>query len=384
MYAIALVAVLEGFAVLPAGELAPGPASGQFIEPPAGIATPFRGQPVQGISAIEQGPDGSWLALVDNGFGSRANSADFLLRIYALELDFRTAQGGSGGVRVNGFINLADPGRRIPHPLTADQEQVFVDGAGHPVDPSITSQQLLTGADLDPESMLRAPDGSFWIGDEFGPWLLHFDADGTLLEAPFAVDGLSAPEYATTPTLPSSRGFEGLAVSHDWTTLYPMLEGSLPDQPGLLAIFAFDLSSRSFLPGGAQGWAHRYRLQHADHVIGAFRIFEGTRGVVLERDREQGGKARFKKVITVDLEAFDRQGVLAGEVLVDLLEIADPHDLDGDGSITFRFPHGTIESIAPAGEGRWLLVNDNNHPFGRARDPAQPDATEFILLRVGD
>jgi hypothetical protein len=42
---------------------------------------------------------------------------------------------------------------------------------------------VLTGADFDVESIVRAADGTYWIGDEFGPFLLHFSATGTLLEA---------------------------------------------------------------------------------------------------------------------------------------------------------------------------------------------------------
>ncbi len=36
----------------------------------------------------------------DNGFGKRDNSADFLLCIYVIYPDFRSAAGGSGGIRV--------------------------------------------------------------------------------------------------------------------------------------------------------------------------------------------------------------------------------------------------------------------------------------------
>jgi len=34
---------------------------------------------------------------------------------------------------------------------------------------------LLTGFDLDVESFVIAKDGTFWVGEEFGPYLLHFD-----------------------------------------------------------------------------------------------------------------------------------------------------------------------------------------------------------------
>lgn len=69
--------------MLPADIFAQGPASGAFRENPGfrSAAAPFSGQPVQGFSAIQFGPGGTYWVLSDNGFGSKANSPDYLLRI---------------------------------------------------------------------------------------------------------------------------------------------------------------------------------------------------------------------------------------------------------------------------------------------------------------
>lgn len=376
-------AVLEGIAVLPAATLFPGPLSGQFIEAPPGIVTPFPGQPVQGLSEIAASPDGNWYALLDNGFGTRANSADFVLRIYSVTPHWRTAEGGVGDVRIDAYLELSDPQRRFPHTLIA--ELTHYPGSNRPVDPAIRSRRLLTGADLDPESLVHMSDGSFWVGDEFGPFLLHFSAAGELLEAPHAPGGVSAPEYASEGSpanLRASRGFEGLAVSPDTRHLYPMLEGSLPGQEGLLAIYTFDVEARAFTAGGADGWSWRYPLSSPGHAIGSFRLLDERRGLVLERDGLTGAHARFKKVFAVTLGVLDAEGLLVKTEIADLLCIDDPADLDGDGSTRFSFPHHTIESMAPVGDDHLLLVNDNNYPFGRARASDVPDATEFILLRI--
>jgi hypothetical protein len=53
-----------------------------------------------------------------------------------------------------------------------------------PVDPAIARNRYLTGADFDIESVREAHDGTLWFGDEFGPFLLHTDASGKVLEAP--------------------------------------------------------------------------------------------------------------------------------------------------------------------------------------------------------
>ena len=43
------------------------------------------------------------------------------------------------------------------------------------------------GSISDPESMQRTSNGDIWIGDEFGPYLLHFSADGVLLSPPISL-----------------------------------------------------------------------------------------------------------------------------------------------------------------------------------------------------
>jgi len=156
---------LAGRAVLPADTRAPGPPSGRRLgtEPIHGVRVPFASQPVLGISSLVATGDGSYLALPDNGYGPPERSADFYLRVYTLRPDWAT-----GAVAVEGYVALADPDRRLPFPIVEEWSDA----------------RLLTGADLDVESLVRAPDGTLWVGDELGPFLLHFDAGGRLLEPP--------------------------------------------------------------------------------------------------------------------------------------------------------------------------------------------------------
>lgn len=172
-----------------------------------GIAAPFAHQPVQGFSGVVNRRDGTFDVLSDNGYGNKANSADFLLRVHRIKPDLR-----GGTAKVLGGFNLSDPDRHVPFPLTR-------------------ADRVLTGADFDIESIQRMPDGTYWIGDEFGPWLLHFSAKGRLLQAPIALDGVRAPENpylnGAQPNIASSKGFEGLVRSVDGRHLYPLLEGTV-------------------------------------------------------------------------------------------------------------------------------------------------------------
>ncbi|MER5766543.1 esterase-like activity of phytase family protein [Streptomyces sp. NPDC001985] len=73
---------------------------------------------------------------------------------------------------------------------------------------------------LDTEGMVRAPDGSFWLADEYGPSLVHVSPRGRVL-ARYVPEGLKleGAGYPVVEALPAillqrklNRGFEGLAV----------------------------------------------------------------------------------------------------------------------------------------------------------------------------
>ena len=54
-----------------------------------GVTPPFPGQPVQGFSAVLDAGGGEYWAMPDNGFGAKANSGDFLLRMYRIDAALR-------------------------------------------------------------------------------------------------------------------------------------------------------------------------------------------------------------------------------------------------------------------------------------------------------
>ncbi len=169
-----------GRAVLPAATFEPGPTSGTLIGsgPINGQPVPFvNKQPVQGFSAIVPNGDGTYWTMSDNGYGSIENSADYRLRVHRIRPNFKTATGGSGTVDLLEFIELRDPDQKIPFAITN----------------SFTTECYLTGADFDIESLQRTPDGTLWFGDEFGPFLLHTDATGKILEAPISLPDFDNP-----------------------------------------------------------------------------------------------------------------------------------------------------------------------------------------------
>jgi hypothetical protein len=366
---------LEGRALLAPDVTAAAPFAGAPNTEPA--PSPGARQPVGGFSALLDAPgrDTYW-AMPDNGFGSKANSRSFLLRVYRVRADFETARGGSGDVEVLDWITLRDPDRRVPFAI--------VNGD--------TPERLLTGGDFDIESMRVDGDGDLWFGEEFGPFLVHTDATGRVLEAPIPLPGVKSPDYPPDAPAPvtgaanlgRSSGFEGMAISKDRRTLYPVLEGALAgDDPHVRRVYAFDVRSRRYT-----GRRPDYRVADPSYLVSDFTALDEHRFVALERDNAQGAAARHKRGFVVDLRRQAADGSLAKKEVVDLLDLADPALISlprrpGDIGLgdPFSMPYVTIESVLPVGGDRLAIVNDTN--FGSTgRNPQLPDPSDFVIVRV--
>lgn len=107
--------------------------------------------------------------------------------------------------------------------------------------------------------------------------------------------------------------------------------------------------------------------------------------LVIERNGIQGTQANaadmFKKRFKVDLTKVDADGFVEKTEIVDLLNIADPDDLNRDGKTTFDVPFVTIESVLRLDSRPLLVIDDDNYPGHGGRTTNGPDRTEF--LRVG-
>jgi hypothetical protein len=385
-------AELVGIASLPADVFVGGPVSGQFIQSEEGSdladILPFSlGQPLQGFSAVTAEGDGRFLVLADNGYGSRQNSADFILTLYRIRPDFKTQAGGTGSITVESSIQLSDPQGHAPFERVADLDQIQWQDKSFTVDSLIKNQRLLTGADFDPESLQTLDDGSFWVGEEFGPWLLHFDRVGRLLQPPVALPGISSPNNVLienpNPRAASSGGFEGMAM--DAGVLYPMIEKPLVDDAGHLLIKGFDPKTGEFI----DSLTMRYPLDPGASGVGAIQSLGDGGFLAIERDSGEGESARIKRIYRIDRGRTDNDGVLIKTLLVDLLNIRDPHNLAEAGAESlgqpYRFSYHTIESLVIMGPDTLGVLNDNNYPFGDGPDGTEgtgPEKTVFIVLKL--
>ncbi len=269
----------------------------------------------------------------------------------------------------DGIINEAD--RVLGTPTTLVQDAHNAELLVHPY--TFRNEDVFLASDYDGD-----PKKEYEQFIELGidGYFTDFPSTGDLVRDQFVGE-------VVVSNLGGSRGFEGMAISPDQKTLYPLLEGTVFGDPaGSLRIYKFDVASQEFQ--GLQGF---YKLENPSYAIGDFTVINNNEYLVIERDNGQGSTAEFKKVYKVDLSKKDANGFVEKVEVADLLNIQDPNDLNGDGKTTFDFPFVTIENVLVVDKDTILVANDNNYPFSIGRpgnDPQNPviDNNEIILLKL--
>ncbi len=167
-----------------------------------------------------------------------------------------------------------------------------------------------------------------------------------------------------------------MAFSPDRMTLYPLLEGVVDGDPeNALRIYEFDVASSSF--AGLVG----YYPTTDGNPIGDFTPINESEFLVIERDGGEGEEAEFKKIFKINIDNVDENGFVEKTEIVDLLNIADPNDLNGDGETTYTMPFVTIEDVLVVDEDTILVANDNNYPFSMGREDGI-DNNEMVLIEL--
>jgi hypothetical protein len=366
-----------------------------------GLSLPFDGQPLQGFSGIKAMEDGTFWSLSDNGFGSKNNSSDAMLMLHHLTFDW-----DAGAVNVEKTLFLTDPDKKAPFPIVMEG----------------SDKRYLTGADFDVESIQPVADG-FWVGEEFGPYMLKFSTEGVLTDVIATKAGETEVKSPDNPTLvvpanPAAKmpvfnlkrsgGYEGLAMSKDGTKLYGMLEGplfmedgSVEKADGLTALRIIELDAAS------KAWTGKtwlYPLSEGGEAIGDFNMVDETTALVIERDNGAGVvekacadpkapaadcfavPAKHKRIYKIEMTDENAGKAVRKIGYIDLMKIADPGNKkrQGGGEGFYDMPFVTIENVDVVDPTHIIVGNDNNLPFSAGRALDKADDNEFVLLEVGD
>ena len=169
------------------------------------------------------------------------------------------------------------------------------------------------------------PDGSFWIGEEFGPFLIHVDRRGRVLSPPVPFPDGGSPQNPDLDGEPAatqaSGGIEAMAMSRNGRYLYPILEKALAtEKDGRRRVISeFDTRHERYT---GRTWS--YRVDTDTNLVADAQLVGSRALLVLERDDFDGEAAVSKRVYRINLDRNDRSGMLAKTLVVDLLKLDNP------------------------------------------------------------
>ncbi len=364
----------------------------------SGGSLPVAGQAVQGFSGIVSLGQNRFLVLTDNGFGNKINSQDALLMVQHVKADW-----SKGQVALESTTFLQDPDKKVPFYIVNEN----------------TDSRYLTGSDFDPESIQIVGD-EWWIGDEFGPYVLRVTPQGKVLgviETVVAGKSYRSPDHYLNGRIPGnypgdeqfesrrSGGFEPMAKSIDGKTLYPMFEWPLWDAQAkaqesrngkpYTRILELDVASQKYKD---RQW--KYQFEASGHIAADFQMLDANTGLVIERDDSTEGAgpncpgearvdcftrpAKFKRIYKIDLSQLDSEGFVKKVAYIDLTRINNPQGLAklGPNEAVFVLPHLGPEGLTVVDSNHIVVVNDNNFPFSSGRTIGQPDHNELTLLNI--
>ncbi|MBM7788165.1 esterase-like activity of phytase family protein [Tenggerimyces flavus] len=287
---------------------------------------------------------------------------------------------------------------RAGRPVTGMSNQLTHDESPYTYDASTPLPFNPNGVDT--EGLVVAPDGSFWLVEEYNPSLLHVSRHGVVL-ARFVPRGLGLtgtgyPVYETLPaillTRKQNRGFEGLALSRDGRTLYTSVQSPLSNPTKAAgeasrAIRFLTISARSGKPLGE----YLYRMQpvaeyEPSGVQDAMKIsgmvaLGGDRLLVDERTDKVAKLyvASLRRATNILGSAWDASTTLPSlEALAEVPSSVRPmrKSLLLDLSTVPGVP-GKIEGIAVRGSRTVTVVSDND--FGMSDGPAAFDANGRLV-----
>ena len=304
----------------------------------------------------------------------------------------------------------------------------LTDASGNPYSGRVNSQAVTgeTILDLDgnvlpndpngydPEGLVALEDGTFWVSDEYGPFITHFGADGRQIARLSPFDASLPAELVNRVP---NRGMEGLTITPDGTTLVGMMQSAL-QQVDLAGSDAKKLTvCRIVTYTLATGALHEFVYLLDDPAntktaVSEIAALSDSTFLVLERDGNFLPGA-YKKVWRIDLtgatdvgpsstvagSTYDAAngGLLIGGKTLELrvkgqdtstsqatlaalgiTPVTKVLHLDLGATLTTLdalgrfFPHDKIEGLAPLDDDRIVLSNDSDFGIDGVTNASPP------------
>ena len=328
-----------------------------------------------------EGYGGTFYILPDRGY-NLAGTFDYRARLNKLAVTFKP--GGENG---------AAPAAASPPNVTATLVDTIplTDNAGTPLtglDPDgvrppanglpnlpLASNGLVS---IDSEALVRMPDGSFFIGDEYGPYVYRFSAEGRMLAAirpPEALipkrqgrDHFSSnnPGSGAKPPEPrnpesgraNNQGFEGIALTPGGKFLVAILQSATRQDSGssrnreFTRILYYDLADPD-LP----------RLVR-EHVVPlpVFTDAEGKRQVAAQSELAALDETHFLLLCRDSGNGFGTDGEASRYRKVEVLDTSQATNIAGskyDGTVPVAPDGKLVAAVRPATLTPFIDLNDN-------------------------
>ena len=315
-------------------------------------------------------------ALTDRGpnadfDGIAGKGKQFLVPNYTPSIGLFELQAGGKIIKVKEIIlkdKNGNPISGLPNPKAfGGTNEVPYDVHGQPmtVNPQLpfdaVSNPIKTDINgLDPEGLAALQDGSFWVSDEYGPHLVHYDGNGVEIERinAFANDERNNVMVEGKPILlpteftkrRANRGMEALTITPDQTTLVGIIESSMdnPDKSGRLSSLVRMVTINLVSGQIAQ---YLYRLDNAAHVTSGIVALNDHEFYLIEHDRK-----------------FPLQDKSAQKLIykIDIAQATDIETILNDGSVRQDETVGliingqTLEQLIAADEENWQTLENIN------------------------
>lgn len=234
---------------------------------------------------------------------------------------------------------------------------------------------------LDPEGIVHLADGSFFISDEYGPYIYHFSPTGTMLSAiqpprallpyrngaiDFSSNNPATGQPTPTPADPTTgrqnnQGLEGLAVTPDQKHLAALLQSATRQDGGTggssatryntrMLVYNIENPSSPVLAGHYVVQLPRFTTGSGATNVAAqseMLALNGTQFLVLSRDSNNGqglsgATSRYRSIDFVDISTATN---LVGTAYEGTTPVA---------------PGGTlVASVTPVSYSRFVDINNN-------------------------
>ncbi|MBQ4878263.1 esterase-like activity of phytase family protein [Pseudoalteromonas luteoviolacea] len=350
----------------------------------------------QFYALTDRGPNATYTG--DYGKGKTFPTPDYTPRIGLFEL---TTSGAvlklrdillkrPDGAPISGLPNASDLGGTGETPYTVDGNPILVD-QNQPYHETQNPIKL-DNYGLDGEGLVALSDGSFWVSDEYGPHIVHFDNEGKEIERINAF----AHDERTVITLPNeyakrraNRGMEGLAITPDETTLVGIMQSTMynPDN----AVKALDITRIVTINlKTKQIGQYLYQQEKAQNSNSGIVALSNTEFLVIERDGAFYGQTpdAMKRIYKIDLtDATNLEQITPNSTLVqdDNLGLLIAGQTLEQAVLTSGWETLTTHGITPVSKSLVLdLIQEVQYPHDKLEGMWLIDNSRLAVLNDDD